>query len=473
MKKYDVIIVGSGLGGLECGITMCRRGKSVLILERQWQPGGCMQSFRREGCSLDTGLHYVGGLDEGQPLHDAFMEYGLLDLPWQRLDPAGFDEITILGKTYRFRQGYRNFVDALAADFPAEREGLEKYVEMLQTADEQWMQQTNAYDYLQSIIHDPLLISVISGASLKMELRRKTLPLFTFAHGNGSFIESSWRLKGEGNTLVSHLVRQFEALGGEIVCKADVAELIETDGKITHARCTDGTTYHADTFISDVHPAVTLGLVKDSKRIKRIFRTRIQSLSNTCGMFTLQMKLRQGSLPYFNHNKFVYATTDLWNGIAVSPERPDVKGILISCPVPADGSGNANVVDILTPMKWRYVEQWADKTPGRRGEDYVEMKRDISHQCLALAESVLPGLSGLVEKSYTSTPLTYYTYNNSPGGSAYGIRKDYSNPLGTILSPKTPIPNLFLTGQSLMLHGLHGVTMTAKLTCDEIDKLTN
>ena len=69
-----------------------------------------------------------------------------------------------------------------------------------------------------------------------------------------------------------------------------------------------------------------------------------------------------------------------------------------------------------------------------------------------------------------SSKNAYYTYNNSPYGSAYGVRKDYSNVLGTILSPKTPIPNLFLTGQSLMLHGLHGVTMTAKFTCDEIVK---
>jgi all-trans-retinol 13,14-reductase len=74
----------------------------------------------------------------------------------------------------------------------------------------------------------------------------------------------------------------------------------------------------------------------------------------------------------------------------------------------------------------------------------------------------------MIERSFSSTPLTYYTYNNSPYGSAYGVRKDYSNVLGTILSPKTPIPNLFLTGQSLMLHGLHGVTMTAKFTCEEV-----
>jgi all-trans-retinol 13,14-reductase len=38
----------------------------------------------------------------------------------------------------------------------------------------------------------------------------------------------------------------------------------------------------------------------------------------------------------------------------------------------------------------------------------------------------------------------------------------------TLLTPKTPIPNLLLTGQSLTLHGLLGVSMTSLFTCAEI-----
>lgn len=469
----DIIIIGSGLGGLACGIQLCRKGYHVRILERQFQPGGCIQSYKRKGCMLDTGLHYVGGLDEGQPLHEVFKEYGLLDLPWQRLDKDGFDLITINGKTYPYAEGYNNFVEKLSVFFPEERDGLEQYVKMLQTTDEQWLQTTNAHEYLESIIHNQLLISIISGASLKMELREKTLPLFTFAHGNAPFIESSWRLKGDGNILVNHLVNMFKEAGGEIILKADVTQLVEEEGKITQAICSNGETYHADGFISDAHPASTIQMVKESKLMKRIFRTRISALRNTYGMFTLQLKLKKGVLPYFNHNKFVYNTEDTWSNIAISPEHPEVNGILISCPVPTDGTEYANILDILTPMKWDYVEKWADKTPGHRGEDYVDMKNEISRQCLALAEQVIPGLTTMVEKDYTSTPLTYYTYNASPKGSAYGISKDYSNPLGTILSPRTPIPNLFLTGQSLMLHGIHGVLMTAKHTCMAVENLNN
>lgn len=65
--KYDVVVIGSGLGGLECAYILSRAGLRVLVLEQGRQPGGCLQSYRRRGLAYDTGFHYVGGLDEGQP----------------------------------------------------------------------------------------------------------------------------------------------------------------------------------------------------------------------------------------------------------------------------------------------------------------------------------------------------------------------------------------------------------------------
>jgi all-trans-retinol 13,14-reductase len=73
-----------------------------------------------------------------------------------------------------------------------------------------------------------------------------------------------------------------------------------------------------------------------------------------------------------------------------------------------------------------------------------------------------------VERVFTSTPLSYRAYTLTSEGSAYGISKDYNNPLGTVLAPRTPVENLLLTGQSLNLHGVLGVSMTSVFTCAEI-----
>lgn len=470
--RYDVVIIGSGFGGLVCAHLLAKAGKRVLVLERQLQAGGCIQSYQRKGEAFDTGLHYVGGLGEGQKLNRIFSHLGLMRLPWYRLDPEGFDLVTIGEETFAFAEGYDQFVDKLATHFPKEREALQQYVQTLQQTeavafgsnDAYQLFGTSAYDYLTRTFNDPLLINVLSGSALKMELRQASLPLFTFAHGNSSFIQSSWRLQGDGNLIVKSLIDDIRSFGGEVICQAEVDELIEKDGRIIAAHSTNGETYEGDVFISDIYPSLTFSLVKDSAVLRNLFRRRMSNMENTFGIFTASLMLKPDTLPYFNHNKFVYRQPNVWT---FYEEPGSVGGLMISCRVPEEGT-YATQIDLLTPMPWRVCEPWAETQIGRRGADYLALKARYANECITLAETVIPGLREMISQTYTSTPLTYRDYTLTPNGSAYGVRRDCRNLVITMLSPRTPIPNLMLTGQNLMLHGLEGVSMTALLTCQEI-----
>ncbi len=463
--KYDVIVIGSGLGGLICARQLAKEGWSVLMLERQAQPGGCLQSYRRGDFEFDTGLHYVGGLAKGQPLHEAFEQLGLMRLPWVRLDADGFDRVTIGRRTFPLCEGFDRFASTLGEYFPQEKTALRLYVDMLRHLPP--MEETvevNAYNWLTSLFHDPLLINVLSAAGMKMELRRESLPLFNFAHSMSSYIQSSWRLKGNGNLIVDSLVKDIKNYGGKVVCHAEVKELVEQGGRIIKAKCPNGKTYEGRMFISDVHPQLTYGWLKDSYVLKGIFRRRIQALENTFGIFTASLVLKPNTLPYFNHNKYIYKKENVWT---FSEDIGGVGGVMVSCRVPESGE-YARQIDLLTPMPWALCKNWVDTMVGRRGEIYELQKERLADDCICLAERVIPGLRNMVEKRYTSTPLTWRDYTQSPCGSAFGIRKDCRQPLVTMLSPKTPVPNLFLTGQSLVLHGLEGVTMTAFKTLETI-----
>lgn len=467
--KYDVIIIGSGFGGLVCGHILSKQGKNVLLLERQAQPGGCIQSYRRDGLMFDTGLHYVGGLAEGQTMHRLFDTLGLMRLPWHHLDPKGFDLVTIGGDTFALAEGYDCFVDTLAADFPKEREALQQYTKMLceikeldlASDDANAMQAASAYKWLNETFRDPLLMNIVSGNALKMELRRESLPLFTFAHGQSSYIQSSWRLKGDGNMIVRSLADDISHYGGTLVCRAEVDELIEKDGHIIAARCRNGETYEGDIFISDVHPTQTFSWIRQSQVLKNMFRRRMASLENTFGMFTASLTIKEDTLPYFNHNKFVYSRPNVWTFYDERDTDGHIGGVMISCRVPEDGSSYTRQIDLMTPMPWDQCKQWEDSRLFRRSHSYNTWKEETYSRCLALAETVVPGLGAAVENHYTSTPLTYRDYTLTPFGSAYGVRKDYRNLMMTMLSPRTPLPNLLLTGQNIILHGLEGVAMTS------------
>ena len=483
---YDVVIIGSGFGGLVCGQLLSQAGQRVLVVERQGRAGGCIQSYYRKQIAFDTGrerhdwkplafdtgLHYVGGLAEGQRMERLFSRLGLMQLPWQRLDPEGFDRITIGGETFRFAEGYEQFARMLADRFPHEAEGLRRYVEMLQRADAVPFGSSdayelfgmNAYAWLSRLIHDPLLLNVLSGSALKMELRKDSLPLFSFAHGNSSFIQSSWRLKGDGNMIVDLLADGIRASGGDVVCQAEAEELIEQGGQLSAVRCRNGETYEGRWFISDIHPVQTFTLIRESPLVKKLFRRRLGMMENTFGMFTVSLVLKPGILHYFNHNKFVYRQPNVWT---FHEQQDGADGLMVSCRVPEQGE-YATQIDLLTPMTWSQCEMWKDTTVGHRGDGYREMKARKADACVSLAETVLPGLRDMIAQCYTSTPLTYRDYTRTPDGSAYGVRKDCRNLVLTMLSPKTPVPNLLLTGQNLMLPGLEGVAMTALQSCGEI-----
>ena len=480
--KYDVAIIGSGLGGLQCAYILARKGLNVCVLEKNAVVGGCLQTFRRGQSEFDTGFHYVGGLDDGQPLNAIFRYFNLMGLPWHRLDNDAFDEVRIGGQSYFFANGYQHFADTLAAQFPHQRDNLNRYVAMLKRIGDglkdSFRPRTDtdvfstslftrsAYDFLCETITDPLLRNVVSGTSLKMELSKQTLPLYVFAQINSSFIQSAWRLNGGGQLIADELVNGIRQLGGTVLTNAEVAELVESDGRLSYAALANGEHIEAEWFISDAHPAATLDLIKESTQVRKIYRRRIGSLQNTFGMFTVNVALKSGAVPYLNRNQYVYRTADVWNLSDYQPEQP-IGGILLSYRAAADGKSAANV-DILTPMYWPEVERWADTQVGRRGAEYQQFKEQKAQECIALAEEVIPGFGAAIDRQFSSTPLTYMNYTATAQGAAYGIRKDYNNPMLTLLTPRTPVPNLLLTGQNLNLHGILGVSMSSFFTCAEI-----
>lgn len=479
MKKGSVIIIGAGLGGLECGYILAKNGMKVTVLEREAQVGGCLQTFRRGAALFDTGFHYVGALKEGESLHTLFSYFNLMNLPWKQLDEDCFDEVVIGDETFAFANGHDRFYERMAARFPREREGLKKYVAFLKQVGDHIFDSfdlqndgtfTNslfarsAYEFLNETIHDPLLRKVLSGTSLKMELNASTLPLYTFAQINDSFIRSSWRLRGGGSQIADKLAESIQAMGGEVKTRAVVTSIQEENGKVAGVTVNNEDYLEADWVISSAHPAYTVSLVGESQKMRRIYRNRIARLDNTFGMFTANIRLKPGVIPYLNKNIYVHRSdADLWNVKPLNTES-----VLVNYSVPEEYSSTAVNIDLLSPMSWQEVEKWAGYPVGRRGDDYVAYKEAKTEECIRLVERRLPELRGAIDKVFTSSPLSYHHYTASAEGCAYGIRKDCNNPMFTVLTPRTPVPNLLQTGQSLNLHGILGVSMTSFFTCAEI-----
>ena len=479
MEK-SVIIIGSGLGGLECGYILARKGFRVTILEQAAKPGGCLQSFRRGGRVFDTGLHYVGGLGEGQSLRPFFEYFGLMDLPWRRIDPDCVDEIVIGERSFPLASGHDRFVERLCEHFPAERDNLREYARFLKNVGDDIFKifegdrvemndllGRSAYEYLCSTIADPLLRQVLSGAFMRMELR-ESLPLYVFAQISDSFIQSAWKLEGGGDQIVSRMVDSITSMGGTVRTNAKVTSIRAVCGKVSEVEVNGSETLKTDWVISDAHPAVTLELISDG--LRKVYKERISALDNTFGVFTANICLKPGVPMCPDGNIFIHREgIDLWH-----PDPSVTESVMVHFyPGP---QGSATHLDLMSPMPFHCGDGGTDcpASPSSKAtvfgseEAYESAKQRKLRECLDLVASRLPWLEGSIESLSTSTPLTYSRYTSTPQGSAFGIRHDWRTPLRTVLSPRTPLKNLLFTGQSLNLHGILGVSMTSTLTCREI-----
>lgn len=477
-EKTDTIVIGGGFGGLTCALALAKAGKRVLVLEKEPVLGGAFQSFRRRGHLLDTGFHYVGGVGEGEVMRPLITFFGLENLPWQPLDDE-FLEIHLRGRRYTLLRGHDRFAEALSAQFPDEKSAIDELALVMRSINEHIyetvlpgkesrmneLMAVSAKNYLESHFQNPELRDILCGQCLTTELTDE-LPLYSFIQSLNSFIQGAYRLKGGGETLINKLEENLLAVGGEILTRKTVSGFTLGDnGKVSSVRCADGTEYTAGTYISTLHPAQTTALIPECPQIRGVARRRMQRLQNTVGMFTVQLALKPGTVSYRNRSISILESEDLWH----TPCGPNdaIRNMLVSYNVPSEGD-SAAIIDLLTPMSWDSVSEWADSSVGHRPDTYKDFKRRKAEECIALATRHIPELEGNIEEYWTSTPLTYRDYTGIPQGSAFGVRKSCMNLIGTVTSPVSAFPNLYLAGQNLMLHGMLGTAMSSMLTCNLI-----
>ncbi|XDD43746.1 phytoene desaturase family protein [Leptospira sp. WS60.C2] len=75
--EWDVIVLGSGLGGLSAALSFARRGKRVLILEKSISPGGSASSFWKKGYLFESGATTLVGFEPGLPMDRLSKELGV------------------------------------------------------------------------------------------------------------------------------------------------------------------------------------------------------------------------------------------------------------------------------------------------------------------------------------------------------------------------------------------------------------
>ncbi len=133
---WDVIVIGSGMGGMAAGASLAYAGKRVLMLEQHHVLGGLTHSFSRNGFHWDVGIHYLSGFAPGDRMRD-LLDW-LCDTPIEFEPMGAIFDVLHMGDAppLPLSRPFEAQVLDLKERFPDEHAGIDGYFDAVRKAQE-------------------------------------------------------------------------------------------------------------------------------------------------------------------------------------------------------------------------------------------------------------------------------------------------------------------------------------------------
>lgn len=500
-SDYDVVVIGSGIGGLSCAALLTRLGRKVCVLEQHYTAGGFTHSYEREGYEWDVGVHYIGEVHKPHaPLRRIFDVISDGKLQWAPMD-ACYDRIIIGDRSYDFVAGRDNLAAMLKQHFPDETEAIDAYFQIVAKVSHsmqtyfagQAMPPRLARVYealkrfrvpkecfmstravLEGLTQNQQLIAVLTGQwgdyglppAEAAFIMHAAVTKHYFAGGNYP-VGGSWKI-------AETIIPVIRSGGGEVFTYAKVKQLLVEGGRAVGVAMEDGSEIRAPAIVSSAGAALSFGsLLPEAERQRHGYAAKLKQVKPSHGHLCLYagFKGTAEELGLPRTNLWIYPDADHEGNLRRFLDDPltTLPMMYVSFPSAKDPDWARNypgksTVEVITLGRYEWFEKWARETWNHRGAEYEALKKQFADRLLEALYTQMPQLRGKLDYHELSTPLSTQYFGMYDRGEIYGLDHTLGRFEQKWLHPITPVKGLYLTGQDVVTAGVGGALMGGVLT---------
>jgi all-trans-retinol 13,14-reductase len=462
-RKCDVLIFGSGFGGLATANLLAQVGKRVVLVEARKKLGGLLRSYKREGVDCPGGVHYFGAAGTGELLGQFFDILGVREqLQLRRLGASGvIDRYVFDDGVFDLPPSVDAFETSLRARFPDHAAAVDFVVDMMRATAQSLRIDADgnvakgvlgglalaesAQDVLKArgCPDDLLQIMAVQSFWTGSDLCDSPLPYPFMVIG--SLLQSAWELGCTGSEMADAISAKCGALGVETITSDPVERVSVSGGRASGVRLRSGLEIEAGHVVCATHPKSLMGMVP-AGAWPQSYADSILGLRETSGAFGVVALVDRARHPALDFNAFRIREASGGQECVYVQIRPTkIEG--------------KNRIVVLGRSDYDDWSRWEGTQTHHRDADYAEKKRIVADRFLACArDAVGPILEPKIVDMWT--PLTLRDYTGSVRGSIYGIRHSMADGIERLVLTRTQLPGLSIVGQNAIAPGLIGVALS-------------